>query len=120
MCLLELLTGLRPDQHDLRDLAQQNLTALRISRVLDANLFEHQEVEEENLIKEALGLANLALQCLAYDKSQRSTVCDILPALEQVVNARPCADAPVERAVIAPEGMHYDPDTGELVYGNYQ
>jgi hypothetical protein len=120
MCLLELLTGLRPDQHDLSDLVKQNLTPVRICRVLDANLFEHQEVEEESLVAEALVLAKLALRCLAYDKSQRSTVCDILPELEQTVEASPLADGFVQQPVIAPEGMHYDPETGELVDGKYQ
>jgi hypothetical protein len=50
----------------------------------------------------------------------RSSVCDILPELEQAVDASPLVDGPVKHPVIAPEGMHYDPETGELVDGTCQ
>jgi serine/threonine protein kinase len=83
--LLELLTGRRPDQYDLKDLVKNNATMMRITRVLDEHLLELMSAEDEGVWgMEALQIAELALKCLAYDKSERVTVQEILPEIEGI------------------------------------
>jgi hypothetical protein len=74
-------------------------------------IVEEMEVSthEERLAGEALQLAELALQCLALEKSDRATVQAVLPDLEEMLRTRQRAES------TAPAGMHYDPETGELV-----
>jgi hypothetical protein len=88
MVLLELLTGKRPDLHDLKDLVQTNATTMRITRALDEQLVEEMETKADEIqavfVKEALQIADIALKCLEYDRSKRSTVQAALPELEQM------------------------------------
>jgi serine/threonine protein kinase len=88
MVLLELLTGKRPDLHDLKDLVKTNATTMRITRALDEQLVDEMETKGGEIqavfVKEALQIADIALKCLEYDRSERSTVQAALPELEKM------------------------------------
>jgi hypothetical protein len=92
---------------------------VRIVRALDSHLLEQQgdEEDDEALATEALQLAKIALRCLAYEKAQRATVCDILPELERMVKRSMAATGTED--TVAPRDR-YDPETGELVEGAYE
>jgi hypothetical protein len=85
MCLLELLTGRNPFEHDLRELVHSHIAAdggESIAEWLDPRI-DNQDASYS--AEKALLLAGLALRCLEHDVNTRSTIAEVLPAIENVL-----------------------------------
>jgi hypothetical protein len=58
--------------------------------------------------EQALALAKVATSLLATGPRERATVLDVIAELESILQKS-------VKGIAAPQGMQYDPDTGELI-----
>ena len=104
VCLLELITGKEARTPKLQEQVASCVQGRgrRMSTVLDEKVADQWDDDD------ARAMAKIAISLLADEPADRMAVLDALPELEAILRR-------VVARTVAPAGMQYDPETGELI-----